>query len=240
MKIDLRQKRTANLTDQLHDQLLDRIISGEFKEGDKIPSENELCKSFEVSRPVVRAAIQRLQEEDLVKTKKGSGTYVLHTPLKNLGQFATANDVAIILQSHEVRIALEGEAASLAARRRSDTQLDEIKEAMRTMKKDFEARQLSIHADYKFHIGIAKATNNDIFVQLLENIHIGLTKTMAIAQRLSREKVKIKTSSDRNKKVLEEHQRILEAIELQDPEEARLAMRDHISKIKERIINRAQ
>ena len=240
MKIDLKQKRTANLTDQLHDQLLDRIISGEFKEGDKIPSENELCKSFDVSRPVVRAAIQRLQEEDLVKTKKGSGTFVLHTPLKNLGQFATANDVAIILQSHEVRIALEGEAASLAATRRTDAQLDDIKEAMRTMKKDFEALQLSIHADYKFHIGIAKATNNEIFVQLLENIHIGLTKTMAIAQRLSREKVRINTLSDRNKKVLEEHQRILEAIELQKPEEARLAMRDHISKVKERIINRAQ
>jgi len=237
MKLDIKPKKTAKLADQLHDQLLDWIIAGVLKEGDKIPSENELCKSFKVSRPVVREAMLKLQDEDLVVTKKGIGTFVLHSPLKNLSQFATANDIAVILQSHEVRIAIEGETASLAAARRTNVQLEEIKGAMKTMRKDFEAFNLSIHSDYKFHIGIAKATNNEIFVQLLENIHIGLTKTMAIAQELSRESVKNQTSPNRNNEVLEEHQRILDAIEMQDQEGARLAMRYHISKIKQRIIN---
>ena len=240
MKLDLKPKNKVKLSDQLHDQLLDWIISGVLKEGDKIPSENELCKSFEVSRPVVRGAIQKLQDEDLVVTKKGKGTFVLHSPLKNLSQFASAKDIAIILQSHEVRIAIEGEAASLAASRRTAAQLEEIRSAMNAMREDFKALELSIHSDYKFHIGIAKATNNEIFVQLLENIHIGLTKTMAIAQGLSRESVKDATSPNRNNEVLEEHQRILDAIELQDPEGARLAMRHHISKIKQRIINIAK
>ena len=96
---------------------------------------------------------------------------------------------------------------------------------------------LSIKADYDFHLGVAQATNNDIFVQLLADLHVGLKKTMAIAQSLSRVSVKSNISPDRNKQVLEEHQRIVDAIELQDEESARLAMRYHIAKIKQRIIN---
>ena len=237
MNLNIRPKKTVKLGDQLHEQILDWIISGTLKEGDKIPSENELCKSFQVSRPIVREAIIKLQAEELVITKKGIGTFVLHSPLKDLSRFATAHDIAIILQSHEVRFALEGEAASLAAARRSASQLSVIKDAQQAMREDFEASNLSIQPDFDFHLGIAQATNNEIFVQLLEDLHIGLKKTMAIAQELSRESVRNKISPNRNNEVLEEHQRILDAIELQDEESARLAMRYHIAKIKQRIIN---
>jgi len=237
MNLNIRPKKTVKLGDQLHEQILDWIISGTLKEGDKIPSENELCKSFQVSRPIVREAIIKLQAEDLVVTKKGIGTFVLHSPLKDLSRFATAHDIAIILQSHEVRFALEGEAASLAAARRSVSQLAVIKDAQQAMREDFEASNLSVQSDFDFHLGIARATNNEIFVQLLEDLHIGLKKTMAIAQELSRESVRNKISPNRNNEVLEEHQRIVDAIELQDGESARLAMRYHIAKIKQRIIN---
>ncbi len=237
MNLNIRPKKTVKLGDQLHEQILDWIISGALKEGDKIPSENELCKSFQVSRPIVREAIIKLQAEELVITKKGIGTFVLHSPLKDLSRFATAHDIAIILQSHEVRFALEGEAASLAAARRSASQLSVIKDAQQAMREDFEASNLSIQPDFDFHLGIAQATNNEIFVQLLEDLHIGLKKTMAIAQELSRESVRNKISPNRNNEVLEEHQRIVDAIELQDEESARLAMRYHIAKIKQRIIN---
>ena len=237
MNLRIRPKKTVKLGDQLHEQILDWIISGTLKEGDKIPSENELCKSFQVSRPIVREAIVKLQAEELVVTKKGIGTFVLHSPLKDLSRFATAHDIALILQSHEVRFALEGEAASLAAARRSDAQLTVIKNAQKAMREDFEASNLSIQPDFDFHLGIAKATNNEICVQLLEDLHIGLKKTMAIAQELSRESVRSQISPNRNNEVLEEHQRIVDAIELQDEESARLAMRYHIAKIKQRIIN---
>ena len=237
MNLNIRPKKTVKLGDQLHEQILDWIISGTLKEGDKIPSENELCKSFQVSRPIVREAIMKLQADELVITKKGIGTFVLHSPLKDLSRFATAHDIAIILQSHEVRFALEGEAASLAAARRSVAQLTVIKDAQQAMREDFKASNLSVQSDFDFHLGIAKATNNEIFVQLLEDLHIGLKKTMAIAQELSRESVRNKISPNRNNEVLEEHQRIVDAIELQDEESARLAMRYHIAKIKQRIIN---
>lgn len=237
IKLNFKPKQTKKLANQLYEQILEWLLTGTLQEGDKLPSENELCKAFQVSRPIVRQAILKLQTDELVSTKKGIGTFVLHSPLKDLGRFASANDIAAIFQSHEVRIALEGEAASLAAVRRSPTQLQFIKEAQQRMKADFEAAKLSIQSDYDFHLGIAKAANNEIFVQLLEDIHIGLKKTMAVAQNLSRESVRNKLSPNRNKQVLEEHQRILDAIELQDQASARLAMRNHIAKIKQRIIN---
>ncbi len=237
MNLNIKPKKTVKLANQIHEQILDWIISGELKVGDKLPSENELCNSFQVSRPIVREAILNLQADKFVQTKKGIGTFVLHSPLKDLSRFASAQDISTVLQSHEVRIALEAEAAALAAIRRTSEQLEYIKEAQQSMKEDFSAANLSVQSDYEFHMGIAHATNNEIFVQLLENLHFGLKKTMAITQGLSRESIKNQTDPDRNNLVLEEHQRIIDAIEIQDQEAARFAMRYHITKVKQRLIN---
>ncbi len=237
VNLTIKPKKAGKLANQLYEQILGWIMSGMLQEGDKLPSENELCKSFQVSRPVVREAITKLQADELVFTKQGLGTFVQHSPLKDLARFASANDIANILQSHEVRMALEGEAAALAATRRSNVQFLKIKEALQTMQTDFSAKRLSIQADFDFHLRIAQATDNEIFVQLLEDSHIGLKKTMAVAQNLSRESIKNNIAPTRNLEVLEEHQKILNAIELQDQEAARLAMRYHIARIKQRIIN---
>ncbi|MFK7950160.1 MAG: FadR/GntR family transcriptional regulator [Saprospiraceae bacterium] len=237
INLNIKPTKSKKLANQLYEQILDWLISGMLKEGDKLPSENELCKSFQVSRPIVREAITKLKADELVYTRKGLGTFVKHSPLQHLARFASANDIANILQSHEVRMALESEAAALAAIRRTDKQLLKIKEALEVMRTDFDAQKLSIKADLDFHLSIAQASGNEIFAQLLENIDIGLKKTMAIGQSLSRESVKNNIAPTRNKEVLQEHQNILNAIELQDAETARLAMRYHISKIRERIIN---
>ncbi len=237
VNLNIKPTKSKKLAHQLYERILDWLISGTLKEGDKLPSENELCKSFKVSRPIVREAITKLQADELVFTRKGLGTFVKHSPLKDLARFASANDIAHILQSQEVRMALESEAAALAALRRSNAQLLKIKEAFQKMESDFIEEKLSIQADFDFHLCIAKATNNEIFAQLLEDSQIGLKKTIAIGQNLSKASVKKNITPTRNKEVLEEHQQILNAIELQDPQAARLAMRYHIGRIRQRIIN---
>lgn len=236
-KLQITHKKAGKLSNQIYKQILDWLMSGMLQENDKLPSEKELCNSFEVSRPVVREAITMLQEDKLVHTHKGKGTYVLHSPLKKLGSFATANEIAGILQSHEVRIALESEASALAASRRTDKDILKLKKAIKGMQKNFDEERLSIQEDFDFHLAIAEATNNEIFVRLFEDIHIGLRQTMAVAQSLSRDSVKTDIDPKRNKEVIEEHQKIIDAIEMQDHEAARLAMRYHISRIKQRIIN---
>lgn len=233
----IKPKKPLKLAEQLHEQLLEWIMSGKYKEGDKIPSEKELCESFSVSRPVVREAIEKLQTEELVETKKGKGTFVLRSSLANLKQYATAQDIAAIFNTHEVRLALESEAAALAALRRTPAQLLSIQDALHKMQNDFNESNLSVLSDFEFHIGIARATNNETFVTLLENLHFGLKNIMSITQSFTLENVRNQTQPDRIQRVLEEHQSILNAIKVQDQQAARIAMRYHISKVKQRLIN---
>lgn len=67
---------TERRDDIVYKQLLDNIKSGVWKSGDKLPSENELCKQLNVSRITIRAAIQRLRSIGLVESKHGKGTFV--------------------------------------------------------------------------------------------------------------------------------------------------------------------
>jgi DNA-binding FadR family transcriptional regulator len=83
--------------------------------GDRLPSESRLCEVFGVSRPVVREAISRLQADGLVVTRHGAGTFVAKRPREEFLRLAPIGSLADLMRCYEYRIALEGEAASLAA-----------------------------------------------------------------------------------------------------------------------------
>jgi GntR family transcriptional repressor for pyruvate dehydrogenase complex len=72
----LERVKVESLRSQVYVQLKERLMEGEWGIGQKMPSENELCRSFGVSRVTVRAAIQQLEILGLVETKHGGGTYV--------------------------------------------------------------------------------------------------------------------------------------------------------------------
>ncbi|MBN9058887.1 MAG: FadR family transcriptional regulator, partial [Rhizobiales bacterium] len=74
--LQLKPARREKLADILYGQILEQIVSGTFAAGDRLPSENDICKAFEVSRPVVREALQRLQADGLVIARQGAGTFV--------------------------------------------------------------------------------------------------------------------------------------------------------------------
>lgn len=65
---------------QLMDIIIEEIETGKLKENDKIPSERELCKGYDISRVTVRQAIQELEKGNYIYKKHGKGTYV--SPLK--------------------------------------------------------------------------------------------------------------------------------------------------------------
>src|SRR5215475_9128554 len=78
---------TVNKRRQIVDAVRDRIRSGTFRPGDRIPSDSELVREFGVSRPTVAKALQELQESGLVQRKAGAGTYVLHSDTEQTVQF---------------------------------------------------------------------------------------------------------------------------------------------------------
>ncbi len=233
--LKLQPKRKERLGDQLYGQILEQIVSGTLKEGDKLPSEKELCLMFEVSRPVVREAMMLLQADGLVVARQGSGTYVQRRPPQGLIALAGASDVAGMLRCYELRVPLEGEAAALAAKRRSPGQLAQIKAALDDLGRAFETRTSASTADFAFHRAVAEASCNEMFVSILETLHAAVENCMAVALNITAQ-----GSAERSRRVLDEHSRIHEAIAMGDAEAANLAMRYHINRARQRITDQQQ
>jgi len=227
--------RRQRLGDQLYGQILEKIVSGQLHEGDRLPPEKELCEMFGVSRPVVREALLRLRVDGLLQARQGAGTYILARPAARLVQFASMEDVAGFLRCIEVRLPLEGTAARLAAERRTAEQLDHIATTHAGFERNLQDGRMTPDADLAFHAAVADATGNELFPSLLAALHRTLLGFMRVALDLTRT-----GSEERARRVLDEHVQVVEAIEAQDGEAADLAMRFHISQARRRMIDRTQ
>jgi GntR family transcriptional regulator, transcriptional repressor for pyruvate dehydrogenase complex len=228
-------RRRERLGDQLYGQILEQIVSGALNEGDKLPSENQICKSFQVSRPTVREALMRLHADGLVSTRQGSGTFVQKRPSGHLTRLAKISDIAGMLRCQEVRIALEGQAAALAAQRHTPQQMDKISEALAALQVSFEGTSIPAEADFNFHLAVAKASGNDLFADLLEMLNATIQHAMTVALGITRA-----GSKERARRVLEEHEAIAEAIARGDAEAASLTMRYHLHRSRQRVTDGQQ
>lgn len=225
--------RRQSLGDQLYGQILDQIVSGRLREGDRLPTEKDISAMFGVSRPVVREALQRLRADGLVQARQGSGTYVLHRPADRLKTFTKTSDLAVFLRCLEVRIPLESTAARLAAERRTNAQLSAIRAVHDRMQNDVETAHITTESDLAFHASVAEATGNEFFPGLLRHIHASIAGFMDVSLSLTRTGTR-----KRVRIVMSEHTNILEAIEAQDPDAADTAMRFHLRQSRQRVIDR--
>lgn len=222
--IRLTPARRSRLADVLYGQLLEQIASSRMEEGRRLPSEAEIGTMFGASRPVVRQALMRLQVDGLVYARKGAGTFVRTRPPERLTDFAEPADVASYLRSLEARAALEGEAARLAAVRRTKDQLAAIHKATRALEDALSDGRLGQDADLAFHMAVAEATGNELFPRLLGELGDLMRGSMTMALGLTR------TGSElRRNRVLGEHRQIADAIAAQDAEGAALYMRYHLT-----------
>jgi GntR family transcriptional regulator, transcriptional repressor for pyruvate dehydrogenase complex len=226
------RRRPRTLALELVASLSDRIRDGRLQRGDKLPTEAAIMAEFEVSRTVVREAISKLQAGGLVETRHGVGTFVLglgDTPGFKIGpeQFGTLRDVVAVL---ELRIGLETEAAALAAQRRTEANLQAMRQALDAVAQAVEAGQNAVAPDFQFHLEIARATQNDHFGELMAT----LGSTIIPRGRLEPTDA---VSEDRRlylRRVNGEHESIFDAIAAQDPDGARAAMRTHLANSRER------
>jgi DNA-binding FadR family transcriptional regulator len=157
-----------SLTSMLIEALTERIKSEQYQPGDQIPTEKDLIEEFNVSRTVVREAIANLKASGLVSTHQGKGAFVLEqggVPSFRISddKLALAED---LLEALEVRIAIESEAAALAARRRTTEQLAAIQAACDAMDAALARGEETVALDIAFHRAIADATGNRHFVGL--------------------------------------------------------------------------
>lgn len=227
-------RRSVRLADQLYEQIVSQIVAGSMPTGERLPSESRLCEIFGVSRPVVREAIFRLQADGLVVTRHGAGTYVAKRPRDEFLRLAPIGGIADLMRCYELRIALEGEAAYLAAERRTATTMAAIDQALQALDRAIKAHEVGADADQRFHVAIARASQNDLFDQSLDALSAHIFAGMHVARHLS-----LGHSAQRLIIVQNEHAAIAAAIRAGAADEARLAMRSHIDNARTRIMSDA-
>ena len=228
----LEQRRPRNLAHGLVATLADRIRDGRLAPGDKLATEAELMREFGVSRSVVREALASLQASVLVETRHGIGTFV--TAASDAAVFsirpeqvATLNDVVAML---ELRIGVETEAAGLAAKRRTAANLEVMKEALAAFTEAIEAGQDAVGADFRFHLEIARATQNSHFENLMQTLGTAVIPRA----RLDPTAASARQRQAYLRRLDSEHGSILAAIESRDAEAAWVAMRTHLANSRER------
>jgi GntR family transcriptional regulator, transcriptional repressor for pyruvate dehydrogenase complex len=225
-----RPKRARNLAEQLVTIFSDRIRAGTLRPGDKLPTETEISLQEGVSRTVVREAISRLQASGLAQTHHGIGTFVLEpaSALKfdiDPTTIVTIRDVMAML---ELRITLETEAAGLAAARRSEEHLAEMRRALDLFEANIEDPGGTVKPDFDFHMQIANATDNRYFVDVWSRLGTATIPRTRVDLSASNRTAYLRT-------VHRQHEDIYQAILARDPESARMQMRLHLAASRERF-----
>lgn len=217
----------VSLTDKVIKSLQNDIKEGRYSAGMRLPTEPTLTKQFGVSRTVVREAIAALKAAGILESRQGAGVYVLEQPKgeeKNTLFNADYADLSDILEVLELRMAVEIEAAGLAATRRTTAQLMKLLESLRVMENSIEAGHSADTADYEFHKAIAASTNNSRYVEFFNF----LQDKVIPRSRLYKNEMHPDKLKDYLRKVLQEHHRIYSAIAANEEVEARKAMRKHL------------
>lgn len=214
---------------QIANQIAGLIQEGQFKPGERLPPERDLAKEFGVSRNVVREAMVALELAGLIEVRIGAGTFVLSARESNirfapLGQSDIGPGPFELLSARRI---VEGEIAFIAAETASSDHLSNIRESVDRMERDPVPYRISRNWDRLFHTRIAAATNNTVFVSLVDNMWRAMLdpmfETLSQHQRLP----------EHHRMTLDDHRAILAALERGDPEAARTAMQDHLSHVEE-------
>lgn len=220
------------LVDRLATTIRSRVLSGEIETGTRLRQET-LASEFGVSRTPVREALRKLQASGLVRLEPNRGAIVRGPSSRE------------ILEAYEIRAELEGLAAERASTRISDDHLDALRDAERLFRRsiqsvivrrrDGEQSSWSSESEWErannvFHQVIQEAAGNARLVATIAELHQSFPRDLTWAA--------LAQSSHLLQENVEQHARVLSAIERHDPEGARRAMREHVLAAGELVAHR--
>ena len=213
------------LADVVHKQLSRLIARGEFPRDCKLPPEGDLAQRFGVSRPVIRAALARLRDEGVVRSQRGSGTVVVAGTIASAVVFPVIQSIADLLRSYEFRITVEVATVSIAAERRTASDIADMRNALLDAENAMKSQQYHRMPDwnFRFHRAVAMATQNKFYVATLE-----LIPDLLNVDELETSAFGGTGRSERMRRVHDEHVAICDAICEGDPVLASSRMRAHI------------
>lgn len=212
--------RNFNLSQRMVQELGRTIICGDFTDNG-LPTEAELCDQFGVSRSAVREAVKMLSAKGLVSSKPRQGIRVLPEDQWNIfdpdllrWMLESKPTLNVLKEFLQVRIAIEPEAAALAARYADPIKIANIEQALERMRKAPENSPEDLDADIAFHVSILYASNNRFYIRLRDFIATALRVSISHTSP-------IKGNHDG---IVEDHAKVLNAIKNRNPERAKQSM----------------
>ncbi|GAC1363339.1 MAG: FadR/GntR family transcriptional regulator [Ktedonobacteraceae bacterium] len=223
--------QSAKVFERVAEQIEKRILAGELRCGDRLPTERELAEQFQVSRTAVREAMKILAQKGLVDMRPGRGTIVIDGSRE-----AMENSIGLLMKMKlgevggsdnlvEVRAILEVEIVALAAVRATEKDIATMREAISVMDENMDNADAFIAADNRFHEALAQATQNALILILLNSI----------VNLLSEQRKQIFEVEGGPMRGQIHHRQILESVVSRDPQAARAAMGSHLLQVRKDV-----
>jgi GntR family transcriptional regulator, transcriptional repressor for pyruvate dehydrogenase complex len=212
--------REPRLSDKVAEMMLETILSKRLDVGDRLPSERELGEQFGVSRTVVREAVRELVAKGVIEVRSGSGLRVAAVDAS-----AVSESMSLFLRGgtmdfekvHEVRRLLEVHIAGLAAERARPEDVAALRAVHERMQAESGDVEAAARDDLEFHRVIARATQNELYLVLLDSIG---------GSQIDIRRANLGSGSA--PATLAQHAQVLDRIAAHDPGGARQAMAAHL------------
>lgn len=223
--------KNTKVYEQVIEQIEDMITNGVLKKGDRLPSERELVEQLGISRASIREALRSLEIIGLIESKQGEGNFIRenfdNTLFEPLSIMFMLNDCKIE-EIFELRKVIEIETAALAAKKITTEEINELQMLVDNMKTS-EDEDERVKDDAKFHYTIAKASGNFLILSILNTVS-SLMDSFIKDARKNIINNQLKDSIDN------EHEEILNALKLHNPNKASESMRKHMDLINKNLV----
>jgi len=216
---------SKSLTQDVTDTLLGWIRDGKYPPGSQLPSVPELVRQLEVSRTVVREALQSLVGMNLIEMRPGLGCFVKSIPsdlVVNADVLASLLGMEAIVEVVEARRVIESAVAAMAATTATEEDFEEMEEILRKIERLASRNQPMYEVTPQFHVAVARATHNKVLEKIVSSFNLLMASGGALIER---ENVGYQYRLDEYLS----HRRLYEALRSRDPERASHEMRDHVS-----------
>lgn len=210
-----------NLTHQLTHDLGIAIVSGEYPIGEGLPSEADLCVKYDVSRSSTREAVKMLSAKGLITSRPKQGIRVMPESQWNMFDIdvllwilSSKPSLSLLKEFTQMRLALEPEAAALAAKNATAEQIECLGIALQRMRDAEQGLEDPLEADILFHANILCSSNNRFFIQMT-----GFTSTaLKVSLRYTNQMKGVNGAN------VQDHAAIYNAIRMRQPELAKAGM----------------
>ena len=236
-RLILKRQRGLNrmaATDESRAETAYRQLAGfidQVEDGSRLPPESDFADMFGLSRASIREALARLRAEGVVRSRKGSGTYVTRIAAPEMVRLSTISSAHELAQWHEVRLALESEVAALAADRRKDEDLARLVAAQEALMAALLTGR-GTREDAAFHAALAVCAHNP----KLSDALLRLTSHIFNWSNLSEQR-SVLTVAERRELIALEHGAIVSAVAERDSDRARAEMRRHLLAGRTRVLS---